>query len=318
MLARLRNLRKRLAADFAEDLRAVVRDEIRAELSPHLGSSPEPNRVDDTGFAIRLDYPPTSELRRRWSQESGANARLSEILSFNLTEGGLFASAGALNTVSKGVAIDLPPDDPRPRWKNPMLAGLDAVAIGAALSSKPRLYLEIGSGNSTKFARHFITALQAPTRLVSIDPHPRAECDDLCDQVIRTPLELLSLDDLPALERGDILFFDGSHRCFMNSDVTVFFLDILPRLPPGVKVGIHDIFLPFDYPHDWFDRYYSEQFILGAYLLGLGDRAKILLPGHLACLRYHELPWFQRLQSDIDCPPELFHGCSLWFEHTGP
>lgn len=34
----------------------------------------------------------------------------------------------------------------------------------------------------------------------------------------------------------------------MNSDVTVFFIDILPRLRSGVIGHVHDITLPYDYP----------------------------------------------------------------------
>ena len=48
-----------------------------------------------------------------------------------------------------------------------------------------------------------------------------------------------------------MVFFDGSHRTFMNSDATVFFLEVLPTLPAGTLVGIHDIYLPDDYPADW-------------------------------------------------------------------
>lgn len=48
----------------------------------------------------------------------------------------------------------------------------------------------------------------------------------------------------------DVVFLDGSHRVFMNNDASVFFLDGLPRLPPGVLVGVHDIFLPEDYGPD--------------------------------------------------------------------
>lgn len=44
-----------------------------------------------------------------------------------------------------------------------------------------------------------------------------------------------------------MVFVNNSHRPFMNSDVAVVMLYILPRLKPGVWVEFHDIFLPFDY-----------------------------------------------------------------------
>jgi hypothetical protein len=76
------------------------------------------------------------------------------------------------------------------------------------------------------------------------------------------------------------VFFDGSHRAFMNSDATVFFLEILPALPAGVIVGIHDILLPWDYPPEWAPRYYSEQYLLAAALLARDPRLRTLLPCH--------------------------------------
>jgi hypothetical protein len=77
-----------------------------------------------------------------------------------------------------------------------------------------------------------------------LDPEPRAQIDALCDTSIRRRLEDCDLSMFDQLEAGDILFFDGSHRVFTNSDVTVFFLELMPRLKPGVIVHIHDIFLP--------------------------------------------------------------------------
>ncbi|RYD03782.1 hypothetical protein N752_18720 [Desulforamulus aquiferis] len=64
----------------------------------------------------------------------------------------------------------------------------------------------------------------------------------------------------------------------MNSDVSVVFLDILPYLPTGVLVHFHDIFLPYDYPPEWGARYYSEQYLLAAYLLAQGNKCEIVMP----------------------------------------
>ena len=64
----------------------------------------------------------------------------------------------------------------------------------------------------------------------------------------------------------------------MNSDVTVFFLEILPKLKSGVKVFIDDIFLPEDYPPDWVERNYSEQYLLATLLLANSERYEVMLP----------------------------------------
>jgi len=64
----------------------------------------------------------------------------------------------------------------------------------------------------------------------------------------------------------------------MNSDVATFFFDVLPRLEQGIMVHFHDIFLPYDYPPEMADRYYSEQYLLGTYLLATAGRIDIVLP----------------------------------------
>ena len=76
---------------------------------------------------------------------------------------------------------------------------------------------------------------------------------------------------------GDVLFLDGSHRAFTGSDATVFFCDVLPRIAAGVLVGIHDIFLPDDYPEPFIERHYSEQYLLAALLIGRPEWMELVL-----------------------------------------
>ena len=61
------------------------------------------------------------------------------------------------------------------------------------------------------------------------------------------------------LMRDDILFIDSSHILMPGSDVDILLNRVLPRLPSGALVHIHDIFLPFDYPAIWGWRAYNEQ-----------------------------------------------------------
>lgn len=156
-----------------------------------------------------------------------------------------------------------------PTWNNEFLPGLDIIAIyGLIREVKPNKYVEIGSGNSTKVVRKAILDGGLATKIISIDPYPRANIDELSDEIIRKPFEnLTDFSVFDALEAGDIVFVDNSHRCLPNSDVTVFFLEILPRLKSGVLVQVHDIYLPYDYPQFMCDRAYSEQYMLAAFLL---------------------------------------------------
>ncbi|MFF8954224.1 class I SAM-dependent methyltransferase [Streptomyces sp. NPDC014894] len=164
-------------------------------------------------------------------------------------------------------------------WGNTWLSPLDALSLyGFLASERPARYLEVGSGNSTKFARRAIDDLGLATQIISIDPQPRAGIDHLCDRVERVPLQNADLRVFEELEPGDVLFLDGSHRLHMGSDVMVFFFELLPRLKPGVLVHVHDIMLPADYPESWRWRHYSEQYLLAAMMTAAPQRFDVELP----------------------------------------
>ncbi len=172
-------------------------------------------------------------------------------------------------------------DPGEPHWRNNWLEDLDLATLYSFIAlTHPKRYVEVGSGQSTKVARRAICDHALQTTIVSIDPQPRAEIDALCDETLRVRLEDAPLSIFSQLHAGDMLFLDGSHRCFTNSDVSVAFLDILPNLDPGVLIHIHDIYLPDDYPPEWNGRYYSEQYLLAALLLAGGVRFQVVLPNH--------------------------------------
>lgn len=169
--------------------------------------------------------------------------------------------------------------DSSPIWINGWFPGLDAIAAYGFLSVlNPQRFVEIGSGHSTRFVRQAIIDHKLSTRIISVDPEPRADIDKICDEVHRIKIEDFSSNLFESLNAGDILFIDSSHLVLMNSDVTVLFLEIIPLLKKGVIIHFHDIHLPNDYPPDWIPRYYSEQYILGALLLSAADRFQVLLP----------------------------------------
>ena len=161
-----------------------------------------------------------------------------------------------------------PKEAATPYWSNGYLPAGDAIALcGFLFTHNPCIYLEIGSGNSTKFARRVISHFNLRTKIISIDPSPRAEIDAICDKVVRTPVEVVPQSVFDTFRGNNILFIDSSHRCLQNSDVTFVFMDILPNLEPGVMVHFHDIYWPKDYPDGWENRLYNEQYLLGVLLL---------------------------------------------------
>lgn len=168
-----------------------------------------------------------------------------------------------------------------PMWQNDFLPGLDILGIYTMLNIyKPKRYVEVGSGNSTKVAYKAIKENNLPTHITSIDPYPRAEIDALSDEIIRQPFEKTDTTPVLQLEAGDILFIDNSHRVLPNSDAMVFFMEILPQLKSGVVVHLHDIYLPYDYPQFMCERFYSEQYNLAAFILANPQRYQPLLPNY--------------------------------------
>jgi len=230
-------------------------------------------------FPILLEYP--LQPLPRYGEGKPPHPAISAYLArdqdaYRATLTSLSAFSGPLGKVSDKGDKARPGE---PFWNNPFFTSLDAITLYSLLGvRKPRRYIEVGSGHSTKFARRAVRDLSLSTEITSLDPAPRSSVDALCDRVIRQPLENADLSLFDELDAGDFLFIDNSHRVFQNSDATVFFLDVLPRLKPGVVVHVHDIFWPFDYPSIWRARYYSEQYVLAAFLLAGFSRMKVLLP----------------------------------------
>lgn len=213
------------------------------------------------------------------------------------------------------IAREPDPSDPvAPAWINGFFAGLDSALLYALLRMHaPRRYVEIGSGHSTRLAHRAIADGGLATRIVSIDPAPRAEVEAICHESIRQPLEAMGSGCFGDLEAGDVLFIDGSHRVFTNSDAVVFFLEILPRLSPGVLVHVHDVFLPADYPAEWADRYYSEQYLLACWLLADPGRLEVVFPAAWICWQPDLWALLEPLWSDARMQGVQRDGCSFWF-----
>ena len=88
-------------------------------------------------------------------------------------------------------------------------------------------------------------------------------------RLVQRPIQEVPLADFVALEESDILFIDSTHVVAIGSDVVYECLEILPRLPPGVLVHFHDIFLPNEYPREWIERdrwFWNEQYLVQAFL----------------------------------------------------
>ena len=312
-----------------EEVQYEFRQEVKQsfeELSQALEILAEPQNLiprlnDYTGkFYACFDYPPSRDYRPRW-RENNPHQGLVALFQKDLDQYyerccQLVKLKPFFDKINK---YSDPQNPSEPRWLKevPINAIDSALLYYFMVELKPKIYLEIGSGVTTLFAARAKRDHQLQTQIISIDPEPRTAVDAVCDEVIRDALEMTDLSIFSQLEPGDIVFMDGSHRCFMNSDVTVFMLEVVPQLKPGVVIHIHDIVLPYDYHEMFSDWYWNEQYILAAYLLAAQEKVKILMPSKFVS----ETPEFKQIiepiLQDWDGPDDRWlNGGSLWFTHT--
>jgi predicted O-methyltransferase YrrM len=155
---------------------------------------------------------------------------------------------------------------------NGMFDGTDALALYCMVRHfQPKLILEVGSGFSSCVSAQ--AALEnGHTRLVCVEPNPgnvlRQGFEGL-SALISKPVQAVGLEEFEALEANDILFIDSSHVIKLGNDLHYLFLEVIPRLKPGVLVHFHDIFLPHEYPEVWVKkkrRFWNEQYLLQTFL----------------------------------------------------
>jgi Methyltransferase domain len=150
--------------------------------------------------------------------------------------------------------------------------GVDAlVAYCMIRHFQPELIAEVGSGWSSLVLGQ-AAAKNKNSALICIDPFPgdvlRKGIPGL-RSLIEKKIQDIDLEFFSQLGSGDVLFIDSSHAVKIGGDVNYLFLEVLPRLRPGVIVHVHDIFLPFEYRRDWVldeFRFWTEQYILQAFL----------------------------------------------------
>ncbi|MBC7842653.1 MAG: class I SAM-dependent methyltransferase [Gemmatimonadaceae bacterium] len=139
---------------------------------------------------------------------------------------------------------------------------------------KPKRFIEIGSGMSTLLVRQAIADEQAIDSAYAcehtcIEPYESPWLSLIDVNLIRQRVEQVELETFASLDAGDVLFIDSSHVVRPQGDVVFEYLEILPRLRPGVLVHVHDIFTPRDYPAAWVhERMYlwTEQYLVEAFL----------------------------------------------------
>jgi hypothetical protein len=181
-------------------------------------------------------------------------------------------------------------------------------------SNRPRRIVEVGSGISTfcelRAVEHNTEENQAPSELVCVEPFPRPDLERLPRiSLMKKPAQEVDLGFFDQLERGDLLFIDSSHSVKTGSDVMFLYLEVIPRLKPGVFVHIHDIMLPYNFPRNILHHYlgWQETGLLLALLKG-NPHLRVLCC--LSALHYDRPAELARILTDYRPQPEAGEGLS--------
>ena len=171
----------------------------------------------------------------------------------------------------------------------PGFGAIEAQALhGFVRGARPRRIVEVGSGVSTYCmieAGRLNAREGMPTAITCIEPYPSPWLRQAPVELIARPIEEVPLELFDGLEAGDLLFIDSTHTVRVGGDVMRIVMEILPRLPPGVFIHFHDIYLPYDFQRDA-DRslfQWMETALLHAYLI---DNARIEIVFCLSQLHY--------------------------------
>lgn len=159
---------------------------------------------------------------------------------------------------------------PAPRWTQDWFPRLDAaMAYAMVRHRRPRRIVEVGAGHSTRFFCRAIADAALDATVLAIDPVPRATLAGLAPLTLRRDaVQAAGEAPFTALGPGDILSIDSSHVLMPGSDVDFLLNRVLPALPAGAHLHIHDIFLPDPYPEDWAWRGYNEQTAVAGLVTG--------------------------------------------------
>ncbi len=190
---------------------------------------------------------------------------------------------------------------------------------------RPKRVCEIGCGfSSCVLLDTNDLFFDSAIRCTFIDPEPQRlyelmkPGDAETIEVLPKRLQDVDLGFLGEFRAGDILFVDSSHVSKPGSEVNLLLFEILPTLAPGVRIHIHDVFYPFEYPREYVYRgwAYNELYMLRAFLCYNQKFRIAMFPSYIE--RFHG----ERLQRTLPLawkhPPlwPTMRGGGIWLEHV--
>lgn len=122
---------------------------------------------------------------------------------------------------------------------------------GVLRSLKPRRVFEVGSGVSTYCALSALALNEKEGRcaeMLCVEPNPSSFVrKSKRVRLIQKPVQAVAPEVFSSLGPGDLLFIDSTHAIKPGGDVIYLYLEVIPRLRPGVIIHLHDIYLPYLY-----------------------------------------------------------------------
>ena len=220
-------------------------------------------------------YSPVPTMNEIEAQQERIFQRPDHLEGLDLNEDAQLALFKTLAPLINDVSFNVDPEPERRYFTNNPSYGLgDGSILQAFLRHlRPARYLEVGSGWTTALALDTNDRyLDGRLHLTCIEPYP----DDLNRlvrpgddvEIIVSPVQDVDLARFKELESGDLLFIDCSHVVKTGSDAHYLITRVLPVVPSGVYIHIHDMFWPFEYPRSWIEegRVWTEAYLLHAFL----------------------------------------------------
>jgi hypothetical protein len=166
----------------------------------------------------------------------------------------------------------------------------------------PAKIIEIGSGVSTytilSAIKENVKNNKNKTEVTCIEPYPRQSLIQNNEILLRKELcQETQLSVFDSLNSGDVLFIDSSHAVKTGSDVVKIYLEIIPRLKPGIFIHIHDIYLPYLYSRHVLNDFFGWQETALLLALLINNR-KLSIASCLSGLHYDKTEEMKKILTD--------------------
>ncbi len=153
------------------------------------------------------------------------------------------------------------------------LSLVDAFVLYSLIRKhKPKVMVEIGSGESTRIALQALVKNREEGfdfKFTAVEPYPPSHLFQLNIPGFELKVQKVQEVPLDYFKDADILFIDSSHVSKIGSDVNYEILEILPKMKSGSLIHWHDIVFPQEYPENWIrsgQQFWNESYMLQAFL----------------------------------------------------